>query len=454
MGLGTGLGVFLPIVVYLACVVGTVASMMRPELGLYLIALILPLAYARGRLFEYPLGDHVLELLLLGVIIGLILTGKQVLPNVRFRRTVILILIVSYVSLWIGPVLNPTIPWPVYLGESPFAHWVMFARIPLLFLLTFSAITTKRQMQILLVCMLIAFLWVGKGFRQNVAHRDTSAGFSNDLRHGGGLGFGGSNGMAAYQAQCLVIILGLWGVDRRLWLRAAMAGAIAMGVYGVLFSYSRGAYVGLAAALVYLGLFKLRWILPLLVLAALGWQVILPKSVQDRITMTYESQGGELEASASSRLEIWEHAYRVGMQDPLLGVGFDSFRYYREGAELKDTHNIYLRTFVDTGVVGLLLLLSLWLRAMLAGHELFRATQDPLLSGLGLGTAMMMVVVLLVNLFGDRWTYVELGGMIMMLLGLNMRGLAMAAEGQQAAAAPAFTASRMPQLPVPAAPAR
>lgn len=454
MGLGTGLGVFLPIVVYLACVVGTVASMIRPELGLYLIALILPLAFARGKLYEYPFGDHVLELLLLGVMIGVVLTGKQLLPNVRFRRTLILILLTSYLSLWIGPVLNPAVPWPVSLGESPFAHWVLFARIPLLFFVTFAAITTKRQMQILLVCLLISFMWVGKGFRQNVAHRDTSAGFSNDLRHGGGLGFGGSNGMAAYQAQCLVIILGLWGADKRLWLRGAMVGAIAMGVYGVLFSYSRGAYVGMAAALLYLGLFKLRWILPLLLLAALGWQVILPKSVQDRITMTYETEGGELDASASSRLELWEHALRVGMQDPLLGVGFDSFRYYREGAELRDTHNIYLRSFVDTGIVGLLLLVSLWLRALLAGHELFRATQEPLLSGLGLGTAMMMLVVLLVNLFGDRWTYIELGGMIMMLVGMNMRGLAMVAEQHQAMdSAPVFTA-QMPPQQVPAVPAR
>lgn len=446
MGLGTGLGVFLPIIVYIACVVGTVAAMVRPELGLYLIALILPLAYARGRLFDYPFGDHVLELLLLGVMIGVVLSGKQLLPQVRFRRTLVLLGITSYISLWIGPILNPGVPWPIFLGDSPFGNWVLFMRIPLLFLLTFSAITTKRQMQILLVCMLISFMWVGKGFKQTVSGRDTSAGFSYNLRHGAGLGFGGSNGMAAYQLQSLVIILGLWGADKRFWLRAAMVGAIAMGVYGVLFSYSRGAYVGMVAALLYLGLFKLRWLLPLAVVGGLSWQVILPKSVQDRITMTYEEQPGELDASAESRLEIWEHAFRVGMQDPLLGVGFDSFRYYREGAALKDTHNIYLRTFVDTGIVGLFLLVSFWIRAMLAGHELFRATTDPLLSGFGLGTAMMMLVVLIVNLFGDRWTYIELGGMITMVVGLNMRGLAMAAEERQATvAAPVFSRPIVPQ---------
>ncbi|NWF84005.1 MAG: O-antigen ligase family protein [Bryobacteraceae bacterium] len=448
MGLGTGLGTFLPIIVYVACVAGTVASFLRPELGLYLIALILPLAHARSRLFDYPLGNHVLELIILGMMVGCILTGKPLLPQVRFRRTLILIIITSYISLWIGPVLNPIVPWPITMGDSPFGHWILFVRIPILFLLTFSLITTQRQMQILLLCLLVSFLWVGKSFRQNVGHRDTSAGFSDALRRGGGLGFGGSNGMAAYQAQCLMIILGLWGADKRLWLRAALVAAAAMGFYGVIFSYSRGAYVGLVAALLYLGLFKLRWILPLLFLAAMSWQAILPKAVQDRITMTYESDEGELESSAASRLEVWEHALRVSTLDPLLGIGYDSYRYYRQDEVLKDTHNVYLKVFVETGIVGLILLVSFWVRAFFAGQELFRATQDPLLSGLGLGTALMMIVVLLVNMFGDRWTYFELGGMIAIILGMNMRGLAMVAESRQAAAAP--LAAQAPVLPQPA----
>lgn len=450
MGLGTGLGVYLPIVVYIACLIGMLASLFRPAIGLYLTALILPLAYARGRLFDYPFGDHVIELLLLGIIIGLLLTGQPLLPNIPFRRTILLIGFTSYLSLWLGPVFNSAVPWPLTLGESPFGHWILYMRIPLLLLLTYSAIGTRAQVQILLVCMLVSFLWVGKGFRQNIKHRDTSAGFSYDLRHGGGLGFGGSNGMAAYQAQCLMMILGLWGADRRWWLRLAMLGAIAMALYGVLFSYSRGAYVALVAALLYLGLFKLRWILPLLFIAGLSWQVLLPKSVIDRITMTYDESEGDLDASAAERLNVWNHALQISMRNPILGVGFDTFRYYRQGETLRDTHNLYLKTYVDNGIVGVLLLLSFWIRAAWMGHQLSRVAQDPLIQGLGLGTAMMMIVVLLVNLFGDRWTYFELGGMVTMLIGLMLRARTMLIEESQRQFAPIPAAAAPPLAPAPA----
>lgn len=438
MGLGTGLGVYLPIVVYLACIVGTFVSMARPAIGIYLLALILPLTYARHRLFEYPFGDHTIELLLLGVLIGVLVNRQGVLNNIRGRNILLAMAVTSYVSLWIAPLLNDTVPWPVSFGDSPFAQWVLYMRIPLIFLLTYAAIDTKPRMQLLLLCMLVSFLWVGKGFRAQMASRDVSE-FSNYLRNGADMGLGGANVLASFQVNSLAFLLGMFGVDKRWRIRVPVLAAMAMAGYGVLFSYSRGAYAGAALAVCYIAFFKVRWLVPIMLIGALNAPALLPKSVIDRVTMTYQETGGgevELEASADLRIGVWRHALETTMRDPILGVGFDTYRYYRQGQQLKDTHNMYLRALVDTGIVGLLLLVSLWLTGLKAGHDLFRRAKDPFLRGMGLGFAAHMLGLMVANMFGDRWSYIEVSGWAMLLMGMVMRGHTLLQQEGQTEAVP------------------
>lgn len=451
MGLGSGLGVYLPIVVYLACIFGTIISAARPQVGIYLLALILPLAHARGRLFEYPFGSHAIEVLLLGVLIGVVARGENPLPQVRGRNILLTMAITSYISLWIGPILNSAVPWPLTMGESPFARWILYMRMPAIFVLTYLAINTKRKMEILLLCMLVSFLWVGKGFRTTMGARDVSQSFSNNLRSGAGLGFGGSNGMAAFQLGSAAFLIGIFGADKRWRIRIPILAAIAMGVYGILFSYSRGAYVGFALVLCYVSFFKMRWLVPVLLIVALNAQWILPQSVKDRISMTYQEKEGEeeLESSAGDRLEIWMHALQTTLRDPILGVGFDTYRYYRQDQALRDAHNMYLRALVDTGVVGLVLLVMFWLTGLKAGHQLFRVANDPLFKGIGFGFAGHVIGLMAANMFGDRWTYIELCGPTVLLMGMVMRAHALIQQPEQAPRVmvprPQRMASPMPQ---------
>lgn len=430
---GTGFGVYLPLALYIAILVGTLGSIVwRPMLGIYLLAVVMPLQDSRYKLYDYPLGDHVLELLLLGVTIGLLLRGQSILPRVRFRILVLMIVALCYVTLWIGPMLASNVPLPLELGESPFGHWILYVRMFLLYLLVCSAIVTKRQFRILLLCMLLAFLWVNKGFRSTMQGRDTSH-FSYNLRHGTSLGTIGPNGMAAFQVQCVLFLVGIFGAEKSKTVKLAVAAAAAIGLYAVVFSYSRGAYVALVVGLLYLGVFRLRILLPLLLLAVLSWQVILPKSVQERITMSYSEEEG-LDVSSEGRVEIWRHALEVTLKDPLLGVGFDSYRFHRADQMLKDTHNMYLRALVETGGVGLVLLVAFWIGAFQAGHRLFRSASDPFLKALGLGFAAYMVALLCGNFFGDRWTYIEISGFTCILLALVVRGQMLTDEAKAAEA--------------------
>ena len=52
---------------------------------------------------------------------------------------------------------------------------------------------------------------------------------------------------------------------------------------------------------------------------------------------------------------------------------------------------------------------------------LFRRGRDPLFRGLGLGLFLLMTCSLILNCFGDRWTYLEIQGLTWVLFGAATR---------------------------------
>jgi hypothetical protein len=416
----TGLGVHLPLYTYIAVLLGCCLSFARPVWGMYVLALILPLQSGRFRIREFPLGNRAIELLIIAIIIGLLVSGRSFFPPKQLRLRIGLLCLAMYFSLWIGPALRSDVPWPIAITaadgfHTPFGYWYMFMHLPVLFLLVCATVKDKRQMQILLFCMMIAFLWVSKDFYGNQSHRNMEI-YTEALRARVGLDFGGSNGRAAFAVQGTLFLIGMFGVLKSWRIRFLAAGLIAAGIYSVVFSYSRGAYVAFALGLLYLAIFRIRWLLIPVIVMMLAGTTILPRTVLQRIDMTY--QGGELDASSESRLDLWHFALNTTLRDPVFGIGFDSFRFYRQGENLQDTHNMYMKALVETGVVGFGCFVALLVSAFTAGHRLSRSKSDDFTRALGTGFAAYMIAVMTVNLFGDRWTYVDLSAYTWILLGL------------------------------------
>lgn len=451
---GTGLGAYFPLLLYLMCIAGCLVSFVRPVIGVWVLVLILPLHGGRMRLLDYPLGGRVLQLLLLAVFIGVFISqGKPPFPPKPLRKIIIALCLVTYVSLWIGAFLLPSVPFPFLTstpdgGHTPFGYWFVFMHMPVLFVLVNSVVTDKRQMQLLLLAMMVSFLWTMKNFYGNVGHRDVSQ-YSEGLRNAMGQDFGGSNGRAAFASQCTLFLVALFGTIRMLRLRLVVVFLILAGCYSVLFSYSRGAWLGFAAGLVYLGLTRMKWMLAVGVLLLPFVGVLLPTSIIQRATMTY--QGGELDTSSEDRIEIWKHALQTSTRDPVLGVGFDCYRYYRAGKDLLDTHNMYVKAYVETGVVGLSLLLSFFVFACYLGHRLARIARDPFYRAIGSGFAAYMISVMIVNIFGDRWTYIDLSSYTWILLALVIQATTL--SEREAAIPPVAAVAEEPAfLPPPPTP--
>lgn len=419
--LGTGLGVFFPLIVYLLAIIGSLVSLMRPIVGVMVLALILPLQSGRYRLLEYPLGSRVVLLLLLCSAIGVLLSrDSSIFPPKPMRIIVVALCIVTYLSIWVGPVLLSSVPWPIQTTTlsghaTPFGNWFIYMHLPALFVLVCATVKDKRQMHILLLVMMIGFLWNMKSFYLNTGHRGDDV-YMETLRGGVGSDFGGPNGRAAFAMQCTVFLLAIFGSISSWKVRIIVSFLMFAGSYAVLFSYSRGAWLGFLFGALYLAIFRMRWLLVVGLLLAPFVGILLPTSVIQRATMTYDD--GQLDYSSGDRIEIWKHALKTTATDPILGVGFDCYRYYRSGEELLDTHNMYVKALVETGVIGLSCLIILFVSAFRLGHRLASTAKDPFFKALGAGFAAYMVSVIVTNIFGDRWTYLDLSAYTWILLGL------------------------------------
>src|SRR5207245_9012855 len=98
--------------------------------------------------------------------------------------------------------------------------------------------------------------------------------------------------------------------------------------YCLMYTFSRGAYIAFLVGLGFLGVVKQRkWLLVMLV-GLIGWQVFLPNSVQERMTMTYTEEG-ELGSSAQTRVQLWEDAMKLFHQHPILGTDLHPYSYLR-----------------------------------------------------------------------------------------------------------------------------
>jgi O-antigen ligase len=421
-----GLEPYLPYVLYVLSIVAFLLTVFwRPIIGIFYLLPLIPLQTLRYRLNDLPLGHSVVGLMLLGVVLGLIRHGKSVLPKTPWTKFLCIYAVFTFVSLCLGSFyLETSLPLP---GDPRFGDWQEYAIMPALLLLVAAVEPSKREMKVMIILMCLATLALDRGFWNVVSGRDFSS-FSYDLRDEGGMGYAGVNGLAAYEAQVGAFLLALAAFERKQLMRLGYLALAIFSAVCLMYSLSRGGYVAFLAGCLFVGLFKQRKLLIVLALFLCTWTTLVPGAVQQRVLMTYDGGSGELDHSAELRVDLWEEA-AVGIRsNPLLGVGFDTYAYTEHLNNYKDSHNYYVKVLVETGIAGLVLILWLLTRTFQMGYRLFRQAKDPFLNSLGLGLAVWVVCSLVANLFGDRWTFLQVNGYMWVLGGMVARGLVLEQE--------------------------
>ncbi len=84
----------------------------------------------------------------------------------------------------------------------------------IIFAVVVSVIKDVKQIKIIVVLMCLSVLAVDKGFYGTMSDRDLSH-FSYEVRDGGPLGYAGVNGVATFEAEFMLFVLGLSALQKR-----------------------------------------------------------------------------------------------------------------------------------------------------------------------------------------------------------------------------------------------
>lgn len=232
--------------------------------------------------------------------------------------------------------------------------------------------------------------------------------YSDDLRIKGTFALLGANEFAAFCVTVSAVLFALLLATRasRFW-KLMFLGGIACAVFGVLYAYSRTAYVALILALLVIVVaWRGRWklVLPLMLAAAIV-PPLLPPSVVQRFDSTTVEEGHRDE-STELRFDFWQIAWDNFIAHPVVGTGFQSFRHPEINPYRMDTHNVYLRTLSEGGLVGAVILFGLLLSILRAARrELAASVSGTWRYALALGLVGAWMGLVCGNIFGDRFTY-------------------------------------------------
>jgi len=417
--LGTGLGHFIPLVAYLGFWIMSLASLGgRPLLGLYYMLPFLPYRLMRDHFLDYPLGANMLTILVLCVIVGALIHGKR-LPQSKLYLIWFVFAIYLYLSMWAGTVLSNA-PAPLWLSDANFVTWKDYMVIPLVFVAASLVIEDRKAIRTVILISAIALLLIDRSCILESMSRSWTS-FDENKRGGGPLAYG-SNQTAAFLAQFAMFFWGFAQFLKRMKLKLFSYGLVAATLFATMYTFSRGGYLAVLFSVLILGLLKDRKLLPILAVFLLTWQIVVPAPVRERVNMT-EDSNGQLEASAQERVDLWQNAEESFLHSPLVGNGYATFQLGEHVDNLKDTHNWYIKVLVETGLIGFLMAVALLQQLLAMSYRLYKYAIDPLYRGLGLGLFLATCSCIVANFFGDRWTYLEITGLLWVLAGTAIRAL-------------------------------
>ena len=249
------------------------------------------------------------------------------------------------------------------LSMYPAFAWDYLTRVSKILLFTFIPLLLfqdKRRFRylILTVVMSIGFfglkggIWVilTGGANRVMMPEDSMIGEAN----GAGLAFN----------IIIPFLLYLGQEEKNFWMRRLLKVTFAFSIVSSLFTYSRGAVVGLVAIVLVLAA-KSKHFVRAAVGIAILYVFMINFAPPEWFARMDTIQSYEEDASARSRIEAWKIAYRLALDHPFFGGGFGSVgmdevaQKYNPGKGGYNSHSIYFNMMGEHGFLGLGLFLTL-----------------------------------------------------------------------------------------------
>jgi len=196
-------------------------------------------------------------------------------------------------------------------------------------------------------------------------------------------------------------------------------GIFSLCIPGLMFTYSRGAYLGILGAFLLMGILGGRKIVANIIILGfvaiiaqaiiVGHGRIIPVSVQER----FESIGQE-DKSIALRKQVWDDAKRYISKSPIFGYGYGS----TDRLLFMDTHNMYLKLALESGIPTLLIFIWFVLAAFKTAFKLYKITDNQFYKSLALGLMGSITALVIGNNFGSRLLLFAVNGYFAILMGM------------------------------------
>lgn len=226
------------------------------------------------------------------------------------------------------------------------------------------------------------------------------------------------NNFGGFVAYTLIPVMALFIVYIRHWRAWFVLPYMALSAKLLVMSFSRGAYLAMAAGGLVSGYFRGKaflafWAMIALLMLAI-FPSLIPESLINRMSSTEQATSTtsqQLDKSSQTRLVMWEAAIEMTLEDPLLGKGFKAFpmlkeRYTDTYVHESDPHNMYLYVSSQMGIPAMVLFILIFLNMFEMGRKLSK-NPDPYIRAIGIGGAGVSACVGIINIFGSRFINIE-----------------------------------------------
>jgi putative inorganic carbon (HCO3(-)) transporter len=236
------------------------------------------------------------------------------------------------------------------------------------------------------------------------------------------------NAYAFYLVMITVLSVSLFLQERSEAKKIFLFGLISFLVLSLVFTYTRGAWIGLVIAIFAMGVLKKRKLLIFAPLSLYGLVLIFPlifqrfESLLNPDTFIY--------TSLAWRLRLWGASIPYFFSHPVFGNGLGTFQFI--GYQIDDwfaaAHNDYLRMLVETGLVGFAGYIILVLCMLKLSIKTHKEAIDPFQKYIALGFLCFLIAYGVMsfadNLFnhgGIQWYFWAYAGVVTAIYRLDNR---------------------------------
>jgi O-antigen ligase len=230
--------------------------------------------------------------------------------------------------------------------------------------------------------------------------------------------------------------------------RKRIGYGILLGMAGVFFAYSRGAWIALLAGLAIIPVirYKKTGILVTLsvsiIMATTAWlvtdenyirfspehdQTVFHTDFSEHMLATVQLK----DVSTAERFYRWIAGVKMLAEKPITGFGPGSFYlHYRpytvssfetwvsNNPEHSTVHNYFILIALEQGLIGLLLFCALYFGMLFYLQSLYHRLQDPLYRTMAISIAMILVMIGVINSMSDMIETDKIGGLFWLCLGM------------------------------------